>query len=99
MSLVAHLRQNLFFACRLGQGVAFVDIMREGLLRKRRLPQVYRANGRRRMMMIRRGDQHNVELAVAFLKQLSVVKKGFWRRLILVLLAELFEFRRDGFVV
>ena len=99
MPLVAHLRQHLLLSRRLGQGVTLGNIVGQGLLREDGLAQVNGPNGRRRMVMVGRGDEDDVNVLLAFLEHLAVIVVGLGRRLVLDLVAELLELARELVVV
>ena len=81
IALVAHLRQHLLLAGRLGQGVALGDIVGQRLLAEDVLAVVDGADGGRGMVVIGRGDQDHVEVLVALVEHLAIVVEdlGFGR--------------------
>ena len=99
MPLVAHLCQDFLLPRGFGQGIAFVNVMRQRLLGEGRLAQVDSADGGRRVVVVRRRDQHHVDLGLALIEHLAVVVKHLWRGLVFLLILELLHRLRDGVVV
>jgi len=77
MSLVAHLRGHFVLAGSLGQGVALVDVVRQRLLAERGLAEIDGPDRSRGVVVVRRGDEHRVEILVAIVEHLAVVVEDF----------------------
>ena len=83
----------------LGQGAALGDVMGQRLLREGGLAALDRADRRRGMVVVRRGDQHDVEILVALVEHLAIVVVDLRLGLAPMTFAELLHGAREGIVI
>ena len=76
MALVAHLRRHVLFFGGLHQGVALGHVVGHGLLHEGRLAQLDRPHGRRGVVVVGRGNEHDVEILAALVEHLAVIVVG-----------------------
>ena len=73
VSLVAHLRRHVLFLGGLHQGIALGHVVGHRLLHERRLAQLDRPHRRRGVVMVGRGDEHDVDVLLALVVHLAIV--------------------------
>jgi hypothetical protein len=76
MALGAHLRGHFAFGRHCAHGPRLADVVADRLFAIDIDPEFHRDQRRQGVMMIRRGDEHRVNLTVKLVKHLPVIREN-----------------------